>query len=76
MESLRYVYEGATIPVTLSAGGSVASEEMSTKQLAARADHALYVAKRAGRNRVRLYEDADRGEQAPWDGAIMTVRGA
>ena len=76
VESLRVVYEGAPIPVTLSAGGSVASEEMSTKQLAARADHALYVAKRAGRNRVWLYEDADRGEQAPWDGAIMTVRGA
>lgn len=76
VEALSVVYEGVTIPVTLSAGASVAGEEMSTKRLAARADHALYVAKRAGRNRVRLYEEPDPAEQASWDGAIMTATGA
>ncbi len=57
VEALSIVHDGIKIPVTLSAGIAVAREDMSTKRLAGRADEALYVAKRAGRNRVRLHEE-------------------
>lgn len=52
--SLAILHEGVTIPVTLSAGAAVAPAAMSISQLVARADEALYAAKRAGRNRVEL----------------------
>lgn len=47
-------HEGTAIPVTLSAGVAVAPASMSITQLVARADEALYAAKRAGRDRVVL----------------------
>lgn len=54
VESLVIQHEGTTIPVTLSAGVAVARAEMSMTLLVARADAALYAAKRGGRNRVML----------------------
>jgi diguanylate cyclase (GGDEF)-like protein len=56
VEELSLVHEGVTLKVTLCVGVAVASEVMSSKGLVARADEALYVAKRAGRNRVRLHD--------------------
>ncbi len=50
--SLTISHEGTTIPVTLSAGVATAPLPMSVTQLIARADEALYAAKRSGRNRV------------------------
>ncbi len=50
--SLTIAHEGTTIPVTLSAGVATAPLPMSVTQLIARADEALYAAKRSGRNRV------------------------
>lgn len=52
--SLAIVHDGQQIPVTLSAGVAVAPVGMSITQLMARADAALYAAKRGGRNRVVL----------------------
>jgi diguanylate cyclase (GGDEF)-like protein len=76
VEGLGIVYEGVTIPVTLSAGGSMADEVMSTKRLAARADHALYVAKREGRNCVRLYGAPETADEALPDGPPVAAGGA
>jgi diguanylate cyclase (GGDEF)-like protein len=59
IESLTMPHEGLTIRVTLSVGGAVAHEAMSSKRLVGRADEALYVAKRAGRNQVQIHQVAD-----------------
>lgn len=48
------LHEGTAIPVTMSAGVAVAPVAMSIAQLVARADEALYAAKRGGRDRVVL----------------------
>lgn len=45
---------GATVRVTLSGGVAIAQPGEPIQQLMARADHALYQAKRQGRDRIRL----------------------
>lgn len=55
VESIRIAdAKGRVVPVTVSAGvaTAAASEELLVEQLYARADQALYAAKRGGRNRV------------------------
>ncbi len=54
ISSLALQHEGTVIAVTLSAGVAVAPVPMSSTQLVARADEALYAAKRGGRNHVML----------------------
>lgn len=58
-ESLRqrvashtFVFQGETIPVTISMGGAQLTGEMSGPDLLKAADEKLYEAKRGGRNRV------------------------
>ncbi|MDH4441075.1 MAG: GGDEF domain-containing protein [Rhizobium sp.] len=57
VEALAITFDGVAIPVTLSAGVAVARGEMSLTRLIGRADEALYVAKRGGRNRVCSFGD-------------------
>jgi diguanylate cyclase (GGDEF)-like protein len=76
VESLDIVYEGVTIPVTLSAGSSIANVAMSTNQLVARADQALYEAKRDGRNRVRLYAEPETEDESQRHRPAVTAGGA
>jgi two-component system, cell cycle response regulator len=56
VEAHPFVFDGATIPVTISIGVSRApgSGIATAVDLVARADEALYAAKRAGRNRVSV----------------------
>lgn len=55
VEAHRFVLpNGASIPVTISAGAAQAESGESEMALASRADTALYAAKNNGRNRVRL----------------------
>jgi diguanylate cyclase (GGDEF)-like protein len=46
------------LAITVSIGLAVSTPEMTPRDLIARADHALYQAKRAGKNRVRIAGDA------------------
>jgi len=46
------VFQGETIPVTISMGGAQLAGEMSGPDLLKAADEKLYEAKRGGRNRV------------------------
>jgi len=73
VEGLSLVHEGVTLQVTLCVGVAVASEVMSIKGLVARADEALYTAKRAGRNRVRLHDP--RARAAPEAGMAAATAG-
>lgn len=53
IESHTFVYNGHTIPVTISVGVAAKQPEMSTwEELFAVADTAVYASKRSGRNRV------------------------
>jgi diguanylate cyclase (GGDEF)-like protein len=54
VEAQPFVFEGTTIPVTISVGVSYAPGlgAATTVDLVARADEALYAAKRGGRNRI------------------------
>ena len=54
VEAQPFVFEGTTIPVTISVGVSYAPGLgiATTVDLVARADEALYAAKRGGRNRI------------------------
>lgn len=53
IESHTFVYNGTTIPVTISVGVAAKQNEMSTwEELFAVADQAMYISKRGGRNRV------------------------
>lgn len=61
VSALLVRHAGEAIPVTLSAGVAVASADMSMTHLIARADSALYTAKRAGRDRVVLASVDARG---------------
>jgi two-component system, cell cycle response regulator len=53
IEQSRFVFQGETIRVTISAGAALlAEEDRASTDLIRRADEKLYEAKRAGRNRV------------------------
>jgi two-component system cell cycle response regulator len=53
IEGHSFVYNGTKIPVTISVGVSTKEGEMSTwEEMFGKADDALYVSKRGGRNRV------------------------
>ncbi|MGD8861868.1 MAG: GGDEF domain-containing protein [Myxococcales bacterium] len=58
VEAHDFVYEGVPIPVTISAGLAATPhpEVQSPEDLVARADRALYEAKRGGRNQVVIAE--------------------
>ncbi|MCY1375509.1 putative diguanylate cyclase DgcT [compost metagenome] len=56
IESLLVTYEGQGIPFTISLGVADLSEPAEDyQQLIERADQALYAAKEAGRNQVKVY---------------------
>ncbi len=60
-------WEDRTLRVTASLGVSALEGEADApEQLVSRADRALYVAKRTGRNRVVVFSEV--GEYAEWDG--------
>ena len=49
----RYVFQGETIPITISIGVALLTDnDRSATDIIARADEKLYEAKRSGRNRV------------------------
>lgn len=54
------VFEGRTIGVTVSVGLAEMSEDVDGAVLVARADQALYAAKKQGRNRTVRFDDAAR----------------
>jgi diguanylate cyclase (GGDEF)-like protein len=55
VEKTRFSYQGKTIPITISVGlTEVKPSDQTPEMLFARADAAVYEAKRAGRNRVVL----------------------
>lgn len=53
VESFRFVYKGAEVPVTISAGVASCTEFDNQKALIEEADRRLYEAKRNGRNQIR-----------------------
>ncbi len=53
VEAFRFVYKGAEVPVTISAGVASCTEFDLQKALIEEADRRLYEAKRNGRNQVR-----------------------
>ncbi|MEO6667372.1 MAG: GGDEF domain-containing protein [Nitrospiria bacterium] len=55
------VFEGHTIGVTVSVGVADMGEDVDEALLVARADQALYAAKKQGRNRTMCFDDAARG---------------
>lgn len=52
VELHKYVFQGERIPVTVSIGCALLTEDASARDLIQRADEKLYDAKRGGRNRV------------------------
>jgi two-component system cell cycle response regulator len=58
VEKYRFVYEGATIPVTISIGIASLPDPAikDATDLVARADKALYQSKHGGRNRVTIHQ--------------------
>jgi diguanylate cyclase (GGDEF)-like protein len=52
VESHPFVFQGETIPVTISMGAAQLGQAMSSTDLITEADGKLYQAKRSGRNRV------------------------
>lgn len=56
VESTKFVYDGATLPVTISIGVAAfsADRHADAPALVEEADRLLYAAKRAGRNRVAI----------------------
>lgn len=53
-------FDGVSLSTTLSIGVTIASPSESVETAVARADHAMYLAKRDGRNRVLLAAQTDR----------------
>lgn len=73
VETLFVDHQGERIPVTISAGVAVTDAPLAINLLMARADNALYAAKRQGRNRVVLYtEQMDGG--ASIGGEVISPR--
>jgi diguanylate cyclase (GGDEF)-like protein/PAS domain S-box-containing protein len=69
IENLRIPFEGAVVSITTSFG-IVSSQQLDKSNLEIDtmlhlADKALYIAKRAGRNRVVVYSDADNQTDSP-----------
>jgi diguanylate cyclase (GGDEF)-like protein len=54
IEGSNFVFEGTTIPVTVSIGMAIRNDEMEWDQVMDRADKALYLSKQGGRNRVTV----------------------
>jgi diguanylate cyclase (GGDEF)-like protein len=52
VEEHRFVFQGETMPVTISIGCALVGESDTATELIQRADEKLYEAKRGGRNRV------------------------
>ena len=53
LESHTFIFQGITMPITISVGVATKTNEMSIwEELFSKADEALYASKRAGRNRV------------------------
>ncbi len=52
VESFKFVYKGAEVPVTISAGVASCTEFDNQKALIEEADRRLYEAKRSGRNQI------------------------
>jgi diguanylate cyclase (GGDEF)-like protein len=65
IQKTRFVFEGATVPVTVSIGcSSFPSDARDKKELIDRADKALYWAKENGRNRCCAYRTIAGDESA------------
>jgi diguanylate cyclase len=56
VEQCQFHYQGQQVPITISAGMAELRGEDDPDRLFQRADHALYLAKEAGRNRVHTAE--------------------
>lgn len=69
MENASLRFEGNTLDFTCSIGIAEADAEVSTEDLIATADQALYLAKEAGRNTIRI---AVGGSAGPVDSAEST----
>jgi diguanylate cyclase (GGDEF)-like protein len=52
VEQHKFVFQGERIPLTISLGCALLTDEQSAKDVVQRADEKLYQAKRQGRNRV------------------------
>jgi GGDEF domain-containing protein len=56
----KFFANGQPVPVSFSLGGAVFPDDApDARELALRADEALYAAKRAGKNRFCLYKARD-----------------
>jgi len=66
--------ELASLRVTASLGLAMYSEGVSARDLIQRADHALYVAKRAGKNQVRIGDDNQLLPPKPSSGPNLTIQ--
>ncbi len=61
-----YVHNGSTLELSASIGVAVSRPDLTTLGLMQMADHAMYEAKRAGRNQVKTYHSPDRtGQLSP-----------
>lgn len=58
IEAKEIIVDGVTFSITVSFGVAISSDTSSYESLLKSADNALYCAKRAGRNRAELNEDA------------------
>jgi len=64
MSNHRFEYEGHKLKVTLSFGVAEHTSPMTADRLVKHADSALYLAKAAGKNAIRLYKSKSGAKQA------------